>query len=157
MGHKRRRVQDTTSMADMSEGDEILKTDALGRVRMPVEKREVILDKFEASGMSGQAFAEYIGVKYQTFATWVQKRRKARGEYPLVKGGKAKAPLALIKAVVEPESASAVGAVEVETASGLKVRVRSQGEIALEVELIRTLERSAGPMLSFSGSLRLQQ
>jgi len=35
----------------------ILKTDVLGRVRMPKDRREAILDAFERSGMSGQAFA----------------------------------------------------------------------------------------------------
>ena len=48
----------------------ILKTDALGRVRMPARRRETILDAFEQSGMSGKAFAKHVGVKYTTFATW---------------------------------------------------------------------------------------
>jgi transposase-like protein len=59
-----------------------LKTDVLGRVRMPADRREAILDAFEQSGMNGQAFARQIGVKYPTFATWVQKRRRRRGTYP---------------------------------------------------------------------------
>lgn len=42
---------------------ELLKTDVLGRARMPPEKREAILDEFERSGMSGLAFAKQIGVK----------------------------------------------------------------------------------------------
>ncbi|MCH8476168.1 MAG: hypothetical protein LAT55_13180 [Opitutales bacterium] len=54
----------------------ILKTDTLGRVRMPRERREAILDEFESSGMSGQAFAKRIGVKYPTFASWRQQRRR---------------------------------------------------------------------------------
>ena len=39
----------------------ILKTDVLGRMRMPADRREVILDAFEQSGMSGQAFAKHRG------------------------------------------------------------------------------------------------
>ncbi len=35
----------------------ILKTDVLGRVHMPRERREAIQDAFEHSGMSGKAFA----------------------------------------------------------------------------------------------------
>ena len=42
----------------------ILKTDALGRVRMPEDQREAILDAFEQSGMSGPAFAKHVEVKY---------------------------------------------------------------------------------------------
>ena len=54
----------------------ILKTDALGRVRTPAPRRERLLDEFEHSGMSGVKFAEFIGIKYQTLATWVQQRRR---------------------------------------------------------------------------------
>lgn len=47
----------TSGRHDDSEGAEvegvILKKDGLGRVRMPVGKREEILDAFERSGMSG--------------------------------------------------------------------------------------------------------
>lgn len=57
---------------------QILKTDARGRVRLPKEKQEALLDEFEKSGMSGQAFAAWAGVKYPSFAHWRQKRRKAR-------------------------------------------------------------------------------
>lgn len=41
---------------------ELLKTDALGRVKVPVKKREAILDAFEQSGLSGTAFASRIDV-----------------------------------------------------------------------------------------------
>ena len=58
----------------------ILKTDVLGRVSMPADRREAILDAFEQSDMSGQAFAKQIGVKYPTFASWMQKRRRLRGD-----------------------------------------------------------------------------
>jgi len=57
---------------------EILKQDRKGRVRTPRAKQEVILDEYERGGMSGPEFAQYLGIKYQTFATWVQKRRKRK-------------------------------------------------------------------------------
>lgn len=57
---------------------EILKQDRMGRVRTPRAKQEAILDEYEGSGMSGPEFAQYLGIKYQTFATWVQKRRKRK-------------------------------------------------------------------------------
>jgi len=63
------------------EDEQILKQDALGRVRVPKERREEMVDAFEASGMSGKAFAEQHGINYQTFASWIQKRRRARGDY----------------------------------------------------------------------------
>src|SRR5215469_3425714 len=61
--------------------DQILKTDVLGRVSRSAEKREQILDEFERSGLKGRPFAKLIGVKYSTFACWVQARRRARGDY----------------------------------------------------------------------------
>lgn len=42
----------------------------------PPEQRKAILDEFERSGLPAAQFAARVGVKYQTFATWVQKRRK---------------------------------------------------------------------------------
>ena len=41
----------------------ILKTDALGRITIPPQKREEILDAFEASSMTGAAFAKAHGIK----------------------------------------------------------------------------------------------
>ena len=65
----------TTAADDDGESSDVLKTDVLGRVKVPTEKREELLDVFESSGMSGKAFAEQHGINVQTFATWIQKRR----------------------------------------------------------------------------------
>jgi transposase len=42
----------------------------------PGEQREAVLDEFERSGLPASKFAAHIGVKYPTFASWVQKHRK---------------------------------------------------------------------------------
>src|SRR5665213_143688 len=55
----------------------ILKTDARGRVRTPAKRREELLEEFDRSGLSGKKFAELTGLKYQTFATGLQKRGRA--------------------------------------------------------------------------------
>lgn len=57
---------------------EILKQDVRGRVRVPVERQQALLDEFEKSGASGAKFARLAGIKYATFAGWVLKRRKQR-------------------------------------------------------------------------------
>lgn len=59
----------------------ILKQDTLGRVTHTREQREALLDEFERSGMKGLPFARMAGVNYQTFASWIQKRRRFRGDY----------------------------------------------------------------------------
>ncbi len=58
---------------------EILKQDVRGRVRVPVERQQALLDEFEKSGASGAKFARLAGIKYATFAGWVLKRRRERG------------------------------------------------------------------------------
>ena len=60
----------------------ILKTDTKGRVRTPVADRESLLDLFEQGGMSGAAFARAHGLRYPTFAHWLQLRRKRRSAKP---------------------------------------------------------------------------
>ena len=57
-------------------GDAILKMDTRGRVRTPPERREALLAQFDQSGMSGQKFAAWAGIKYPTFANWLQQRGK---------------------------------------------------------------------------------
>jgi hypothetical protein len=64
-----------TTLAD----EVVLKQDSVGRVRTPKVRREQLLDEFERSGLPGLKFAELAGIKYQTFATWAQKRRRQSG------------------------------------------------------------------------------
>ena len=56
-----------------------MKQDVRGRVRVPVERRQALLDEFEKSGASGAKFARLAGIKYATFAGWVLKRRRQCG------------------------------------------------------------------------------
>ena len=58
--------------------DELLKVDRRGRVRVSAQRREALLDEFERCGVSAAEFAKQIGVRYQTFATWRQKRAKCK-------------------------------------------------------------------------------
>lgn len=118
---------------------ELLKMDVIGRVRIPAAKREAILDAFEQSGMSGQAFAAKWGLKYPTFATWVQKRRRAHDEYP--EANKAPLPpkaLSLVEALIDTGAADA--SLEVEAPGGIKLRLSRREDIALAVELLRALQ-----------------
>ena len=41
----------------MTEGASVLKTDVRGRVRVPNNRREELLNEFEKSGLSGPKFA----------------------------------------------------------------------------------------------------
>jgi transposase-like protein len=54
--------------------------DRRGRVSWPKQRRRELLAEYERSGMSQAAFARRAGVRYPTFAHWVQEaRREPRG------------------------------------------------------------------------------
>jgi len=103
-------------MATMGEMEpHIFKRDAAGRVSYSAERREELLDEFERRGMKGAAFARMAGISYPTFATWIQKRRHARGDYRM-------RPPAIAEVV--PRRAPAMRFVEAELAIG------GEGEVA---------------------------
>lgn len=74
----------TDSSYDGTDGAQVLKTDVLGRVKTSKVQRERLLNEFERSGLSGTKFAAVAGVNYQTFASWLQKRRRSTGAYAKV-------------------------------------------------------------------------
>ena len=129
--------------------DEILTTDAMGRVRTPKARREALLAEFERSGVSGKKFAALVGVNYQTFASWVQQGRRQRGKEPSpAKGAEV---LRLVEAVVEAggDGAGSVAGREVlrvELPGGAWVGIGGGRQVALAAALLRALEpREGGP------------
>ena len=137
-----------------SESDELLKADVLGRVRVRPEHRERMLDAFEASAMSGQAFAMHHGLKVQTFASWMQKRRRKRGDYDdegtrqrlrmpaqsIARSQSAKQCLSLIEVCVKEDARSGhTPPLEVVLPGGAVVRISSESQIGLLKTLIREL------------------
>jgi hypothetical protein len=128
-------------------GEEVLKEDTRGRVRVPPDRREALLDEFERSGLSGARFARMAGVKYPTLANWLQKRRKAReqsaeptgpsiGEAAMTKG-----PVRLFEAVVgegvgRPVSRMSETGLMIELPGGGRMRVESPIELRLAAELL---------------------
>ena len=75
-------IKITTDPSDSGVSASVIKSDCLGRIHVSKEHREKLLDAFDSSGMSGVKFAAHYGIKYTTFASWVQKRRRKRNEYP---------------------------------------------------------------------------
>jgi len=92
----------------MSADEQVIKSDSKGRMHTPPPRREQLLDEYERSGLSARKFSELVGVKYQTFANWAQKRRKQRGLAGSV-AAKSKPADAVrwLEAVVEKSSSSA--------------------------------------------------
>src|SRR5258708_22770862 len=106
----------------MEQTDRILKQDAAGRVWTPPEQREAVLDEFAKSGMPATQFAARIGVKYSTFASWLQKRRKERGQAS-VTTSQAPAALAWVEAAVESRPGGAPRVLVVHLPGGARLEV----------------------------------
>jgi hypothetical protein len=116
----------------------IIKTDEAGRIRTPAARREQLLDEYERSGLSGQKFAELAGIKYQTFATWAQKRRRARGLAGPVSSKPTEATRWL-EAVVG--SATGSGVMVLELPGGVRVEVADEKQAVLAAVLVKALAR----------------
>jgi hypothetical protein len=122
-------------------GEEVLKTDVLGRMKTPAARREQLLDEFERSGLSGKKFTELVGVKYPTFATWAQKRRRQRGAYPAVKAPK---QLRWLEAVVDEAQKTGCEsslALVLELPGGAKVQINDAKQAALAAVLLQALQK----------------
>lgn len=121
--------------------EQILKVDTAGRVWTPREQREAALDEFERSGMPASKFAERIGVKYSTFATWAHQRRKERGCGDAVQGRRGEpAALKWVEAVPEEAGASpAARALVVHLPGGARMEIADGAQAVIAAELLRTL------------------
>ena len=127
-------------------GEELLKTDAKGRMRTPAARREILLDEFEGSGLSGVEFAKLIGIKYQTFATWARKRRVRRGQPQPVatqKGG----PVRWLEALVNPHQCQSPvgGGLKIHLPGGAWIELAGSDQVPLVAGLLRGLEKPASP------------
>ena len=137
-------METTTSLVQAGEVPEpvLLKTDVLGRVKHTREQREKILDEFERSGVSGCKFAAMIGVKYQTFATWLQKRKRRQRAYPKAKRpAKTAAQPKWFEAVVRQRVPESSGGLLLHLPGGVRAELSSNGSVDLVAALIRALEK----------------
>jgi len=120
----------------------VIKTDVMGRVRTSRERREQLLDEFERSGLSGQKFAALAGIKYPTFATWAQKRRRARGAYPAKVPARRTDPVKWLEAVVEAaRPAGGKNSLVLELPGGAKAEINDLQQAAWAAELLRALAK----------------
>jgi hypothetical protein len=138
---------------------EILRQDRRGRVRVPVQRREALLDEFEKSGVSGAKFAQLAGIKYATFAGWMRKRHKQVGEVKqeppacltspaneaVIRAGPVRLFEALVEGerVMEHEPAGARGLV-VQLPGGSRLLIDSPGQLQMAAELVALIAQNAG-------------
>lgn len=118
---------------------ELAKTDSRGRLRVSREQRKAVLAKFEQSGMSAPKFAAVAGIKYSTFAGWVQRCRRAKPKAALRR-------LRLLEAVVDPrhpQERTSNCVLSVQLPGQVRIEVSSLAQVPVAVELIRALQ--SGP------------
>ena len=120
----------------------ILKTDTLGRVKTPAARREQLLDEFERSGLSGAKFAALTGLKYQTLASWVQRRRK-QGPPSARVAAPAPQQLRWLEAVVDSAAGADQAGLCVQLPGGARLEVNTPGQAVLAAELLRALAQPA--------------
>ena len=113
----------------------ILKSDAGGRMLLPVERQVELVREFERSGLSGPRFAVMAGLKYQTFATW----RRKYGTLPPARRRPTEmnGAVAWMEAVVDPGRASALTLV---LPGGATVLVSHPGQVTLAAQLLKAIE-----------------
>jgi hypothetical protein len=110
---------------------------------MSAERRESLLDEFERSGVSGAQFAALMGLKYPTFANWVQRRRRERGA-----GAPGVVPPAdsvrWLEAVVEQARScggSGSPGLSVQLPGGARVELSQVAQVELVAALLRALAK----------------
>ena len=116
--------------------DSLVKFDRRGRLRHAPEQKAAILDAFASSGLSGPKFAALHGVKYQTFAAWIQKRKRACAPAGLP----APAALALVELEMPAQRLRDSG-LHLILPGGAELQITSQAAVPLAAALIRELSR----------------
>jgi hypothetical protein len=123
----------------------ILKQDVLGRIKTPKARREQLLDEFERSGLPGLKFAELAGMKYQTFATWAQKRRRQRGDYAAGKVKTTKPSVQWLEALVAAPPGAVVKAgalfLVLHLPGGVRVEIGDVKQVEMAAALVRALQK----------------
>jgi hypothetical protein len=134
-------------MTSTDTAEQILKTDVLGRVRSPRQRREQVLDEFERSGLSGAKFAELTGIKYTTFASWVQARRKKQGKYPKLSKSKVD-PVRWVEALVPQAGiAPSPGApLVIQLPCGARMEISGDAQAALAALVLKRMGEDQRPV-----------
>jgi hypothetical protein len=146
--HKRQRRYAKTLM----HSDRLLRTDIRGRVRTPAKRREELVDEFERSGIAATKFAALAGIKYQTFACWVQRRKRQAGadHAAFAAGDSAAAPqgprLTFVEAAPTPVApmVSKPAGLRVHLEQGAQLEIADEQGVVLAAQLLRALGATYG-------------
>lgn len=139
-------------MTATTTGERLLKTDTRGRVRTPAKRRKALLKEFAGSELSARKFAAMVGVRYSTFAHWVQRFREEGGEIapvqPVALVSPAEAPVRWMEAIVEDRGgpgAPEASVLCVRLPGGAQMEIAAVGQVKLAVQLLRALAEGPRP------------
>jgi transposase-like protein len=111
--------------------------DTRGRIRASKEQRRLILAEFERSGGSAAQFAKVAGLKYSTFAAWVQRHRRCQPS-------KLARQVRLLEATVDQtasiEDAKSSGVV-LRLVGGAEIQITDSKQIPMAAALVRAVAR----------------
>ena len=112
----------------------IIRTGSDGRLRYSPEQRQTLLGAFDRGGQSALAFSKTHGVSYQTFITWLRKRREGGASLP-----PGFSPFAEV--ILEQAQPSSSSALRILLSCGTVIEVASRAALPLAAELLSTLRR----------------
>ncbi|MFT4175263.1 MAG: hypothetical protein QM627_01290 [Luteolibacter sp.] len=117
----------------------LIRSDRRGRLLVRAEQRAAILEVFDQSSLSAMAFCRQHNLSYSTFATWVQKRRKALHK-PAEKDPPDKSPtFAEVLIQTDQPSKKIPSPIRIILPEGIHLEVVCSSQVPLALELIRAL------------------
>jgi hypothetical protein len=126
---------------------EVLKTDKRGRVRSSAAQRAAALAEFDRSGLSGIKFAAMARINYQTFASWLCKRRRA-GQEPAPVDAQAGLPASAMHKPVRWVEAVVDSAIKcplcIELPGGVRMEIGNSAHVPLAAQLLKALQGKEG-------------
>lgn len=131
-------VTNTTAATELVDDGE--KRDARGRRLTPAARRAELVEAWRQSGLTRAAFARREGLKYPTFATWVQESRPGtRGRCAVRPNGRRREAPVRFAEVSLPLAAPTLplAAIEVRLPDGTVVRGAQGCEVAAVVRALR--------------------
>jgi hypothetical protein len=124
----------------MKSMNELLAMDMKGRVRVSLERREMLLREFDGCGLSAAAFARHVGVKYQTFMYWLKRRREGGSEANELQP---RVAAAWVEASMDAPGTSSGEALRLEFPGGAHAVIASARQVQVAAELLRVLAMGA--------------
>lgn len=128
---------ESTSLTPSTAEGVLVTTDSKGRLRISKEQRKSVLARFEQSGMSASKFAAVAGIKYSTFAAWVQRYRRTKPRA-------VSKPVRFIEAVIGPNHSkqpASKGGLIVHLPGAVRLELLSVAEVPVAAALIEALQK----------------